>query len=112
MPLLLNRLDQLLEEVAEFEVYFARDDRGELQLFNKGADLLLFLNDKILNPTQLLLATLGSTLRPWIAASGLGRRRRETGARYREGHGRAACVHAWPPRVEAAAAQLPLVCAR
>ena len=52
--MLLNRLGQLLEEVPEFEVHFPRDERGELQLFNKGAELLLFPNDKILNPTQLL----------------------------------------------------------
>jgi hypothetical protein len=54
MLLLRNRLGQLLEEVAEFEIHFARNERGELQLVNKRAELPLFPNDKILNPTQLL----------------------------------------------------------
>ncbi len=51
--MLLNRLGQLLEEVRQFKGHFARDERGELQLFNKGAELPLFPNDKILNPAAL-----------------------------------------------------------
>ena len=62
--MLLNRLCQLLEEVPEFEVHFARDERGEHEFIYHRTKFPLFADQKLLNTAQLIYGDLRILFKP------------------------------------------------